>query len=117
MLGILKRIARRFLGILLDNQGQRERAVPRLEEFRPPGTRGKLTSECGSQGDSRAASATQCLEGRRKGRGTLATHSEGATEVTSSRDQLQTLQACEMRAPDRQIQVFLWAQEKNRSSL
>lgn len=73
VLAILKHIAKRFLGILLDNQGQRERAVLRLEQFRPPGTRGKLASECGSQGDSRASSATQCLEGRRKGRGTLAT--------------------------------------------
>lgn len=73
VLAVSNHRARRFLGILLDKQGQRGRAVPRLEEFRPPGTRGKLASKCGGQGDSRASSATQGSEGRRKGRGTLAT--------------------------------------------
>lgn len=72
MLAILKHRAKRFLGILL-NIKAKEKVIPRLEEFRPPGTHGQLASEHGSQGDGRASSGIQCLEGRRKGRETLAT--------------------------------------------
>jgi len=50
-----------------------KRAVPRLEEFGPPETHGKLASENGRQGNRRPSFGMQCLEGRRKGRGTLAT--------------------------------------------
>lgn len=50
-----------------------KRAAWRLFEFGPPETHGKLAPENSRQGDRRASFGIQCLERRRKGRGTLAT--------------------------------------------